>query len=244
MSTRQNLARLMRGAAVCALALASTPAAFAQDAAKDPNVVRVSAPDIATVATSQDDATAATNFVPLSWPDGRGPASLTPAPNAAGVQWLVVVIQATLAERGCNQLAVSGRWDETTRLATANVLGTDVIKDFGPALEPSEGLLKKIRSAETSKCGTTANTDRQPNVAAAARGKAKTRSVAAASDTAARAGRQVAAPSATSRPVKAARSSAPVKHVAVASAPRVRAASPRVATAPVAYARPVGVGSF
>ncbi len=66
--------------------------------------------------------------------------------------WLVVVIQATLAERGCFKDRISGQWDDATQSAAASLLasGQGVTS---ASLVPSSGLLRALRSSPVRRCG-------------------------------------------------------------------------------------------
>lgn len=243
MLMQRTRAGLMWGAAASALMLASQ-AVLADTPTRNPNIVNVSTPHSAGMIESGATEDAAAAFVPLA----VEPRAAAPALGGSA-QWLVVVIQAALAERGCSRLAVNGNWDETTRTAAFSVLSNDAGRTAA-SLEPTSELLREVRAADGSRCRLLGD-ERQPSGIV---GKAEGGRVTAAPGIVAspRAAREAVAPRARvpAEPTRQAAVRAPRQAATparqarpVASAARApRASTPRVASGPAVFVRPVGVG--
>lgn len=83
---------------------------------------------------------------------GVTPAGVAPLPDpsAESKNWLVIVIQATLAEKGCYRGPINGQWDAATQDATDKLgkSGNFLV----PTSAPSDLLLQDIRSASVTLC--------------------------------------------------------------------------------------------
>ncbi len=190
------------------------------------------------VATTPDDVTGGV----------QGPATA----NAAS-RMLIVVIQATLAQRGCSTVAVNGQWDNSTQGAARGLLagmeGVDLT-----SISPSAQLLEMIRGSNANDClGAPAGA---PEGVTAVRHVPDEKAPAAKAGAAG--GKSAAAPAvrkkrATSKAktvyrkrasTRTAAASAPKRAAARSAGSASRATSRGQASGPPAFVRPVGVGAF
>lgn len=234
-----------RSTALSALLLSAATLVAAWPAAVSANEPARPATPIVVAGTPVTETAAATSAnEALFEPDAAGPSRAVAAPRLqspltaapakpASSQWLVVLIQTALAEKGCNRLAINGEWDAPTRLSVASVLGADQsVTDF----EPTGATLNALRTASVGRCGLPDSSEARtavpvltPSKKLTAREK-KSRASVAAIETAPKA------------KAAAARTQAKVRQAAP-SAP-VAARAPVVARAPATFARPIGVGAF
>jgi hypothetical protein len=120
---------------------------------------------------------------------GIAPSALVPAPAVGGGhnEWLVIVIQAALAEKGCYDGPVNGQWDGTTQSAVKHFVQR--AKFTGAATGASHELLQALREASATLCRSPTSVGESPSGVT----KAKLRTEAQPQGAAARAGGKVPA---------------------------------------------------
>lgn len=225
-----------RIALVASLAVAGPLGAFANEPPKPDFPVVIASTPIgesvaamppATEAIMELDPTAASGRISATRP--QAPLTAAPASRESS-QWLVVLIQTALAEKGCSKLSINGEWDNQTRLSVASVLGA-----AGPSasdLSPSNATLSALRTTSVGGCGLPGRSETRASLTAPAAPRkaiAKEKKARAAAVAAVESQPRV-------KPVAAAR--APTK-------PRQAAPSaPVVARAQATFVRPIGVGAF
>ena len=193
-------------------------------------IIVAGTPSVESVAAAPAPADTLIGLDTLSLGKGSQARSQSPVTEASSApssnQWLVVLIQTALAEKGCNRVSINGEWTHETRISVANVLGS---AQSTTEFEPTSATLTALRTAAVDRCGIADRNDAKPPLTGAGR-KAASRE---------KKGRVAVAAVESSAKAKTSGTRGSAK-----SARQVGSAGAVVARAPAAFVRPVGVGAF